>query len=60
MTHLYQKMTHLYQKMTHLLIQPVPWKIRLEMLIGMQNEILIGIKKVPCYVSFQIFKRKET
>jgi len=47
MTHLYQKMTHLYQKMTHLLIQPVPWKIRLEMVIGMPNEILIGIKKLP-------------
>ena len=28
----------------------------LEMVIGMQNEILIGIKKLLFYVSFQIFK----
>jgi len=41
-------------------IQPVPWKMRLGMVIGMQNEILIGIKKLPFYVSFQIFKWKET
>ena len=41
-------------------IQPVPWKMRLEMVIGMQNEILIGIKKLPFYKSFQIFKGKET
>ena len=32
----------------------------LEMVIGMQNEILIGIKKLLFYVSFQIFKWKET
>jgi len=31
--------------------------LRLEMVIGMQNEILIGIKKLPFYLSFQIFKR---
>jgi len=24
-------------------LQPVPWKMRLEMVIGMKNEILIGI-----------------
>jgi len=41
-------------------LQPVPWKMRLGMVIGMQNEILIGIKKLPIYVSFQIFKWKET
>jgi len=38
------------------LLQPVPWKMRLEMVIGMQNEMLIGIKKLPFYVSFQNFK----
>ena len=27
-------------------LQPVPWKMRLEMVIGMQNEILIGIMKL--------------
>ena len=27
-------------------VQPVPWKTRLEMLIGMQNENLIGIMKL--------------
>ena len=27
-------------------IQPVPWKMRLRMVIGMQNEILIGITKL--------------
>ena len=27
-------------------VQPVPWKIRLEMIIRMQNEILIGIMKL--------------
>jgi len=34
--------------------------MRLGMVIGMQNEILIGIKKLPLYVSFQNFKWKET
>jgi len=29
---------------------------RLGMVIGMQNEIGIGIKKLTLYVSFQIFK----
>jgi len=29
------------------LLQPVPWKMRHGMVIGMQNEILIGIKKPP-------------
>jgi len=28
------------------LVQPVPWKMRLEMVIGMQNEILIGVMKL--------------
>jgi len=28
-------------------LQPVLWKMRLEMVTGMQNEILIGIKKLP-------------
>jgi hypothetical protein len=41
-------------------VQPVPWKMTLEMVIGMQNEILIGIKKLLFYISFQIFKGKET
>jgi len=41
-------------------LQPVPLKMRLDMVIGMQNEILIGIKKLPFYVSFQTFKGKET
>ena len=27
-------------------VQPVPWKMRLEMVIGMKNEILIGIRKL--------------
>jgi len=27
-------------------VQPVPWKMRLEMVIGMKNEILIGIIKL--------------
>ena len=27
-------------------VQPVPWKMRLEMIIRMQNEILIGIIKL--------------
>jgi len=43
-----------------LAIRPIPWKMRLEMVIGMQNEILIGIMKLPFYVFFQIFKWKET
>ena len=30
--------------------------MRLEMVIGMQVEILNGIKKLPFYGSFQIFK----
>jgi len=34
--------------------------MRLELVIGMQIEILNGIKKLPFYVSFQIFKLKET
>jgi len=42
------------------MLQPVPWKMRLEMVIGMQNQILIGIKNLPFYVSFQIFKWNET
>jgi len=37
-------------------VQPIPWKMRLEMVIGMQIEILNGIKKLPFYGSFQIFK----
>jgi len=40
--------------------QPVPWKMRLEIVIGMQIEILNGIMKLPFYGSFQNFKRKET
>jgi len=40
-------------------LQPVPWKMRLGMVIRMQNEIPIGIKKLLCYVSFQIFKWKR-
>ena len=43
----------------HMLLQPVPWKMRLEMVVGMQNEILNGTKKLPFYVSFQIYKWKE-
>jgi len=36
---------------------PLPlWKMRLEMVIGMQIEILNGIKKLPFSGSFQIFK----
>ena len=27
-------------------VQPVSWKMRLEMVVGMQNEILIGIMKL--------------
>jgi len=42
------------------IVQPVPLKMRLGMVIGMQDEILIAIKKLPLYVSFQIFKWKET
>ena len=38
------------------MLQSVPWKMRLGMVIGKSNEIRIGIKKVPFYVSFQIFK----
>ena len=41
-----QKCTHLERLpplASHL--QPVPWKMRLEMIIGMQNEILIAIMK---------------
>jgi len=30
----------------------VPWKMRLRMVIGMQIEILNGIKKLPFYASF--------
>jgi len=30
------------------------------MVIGVQNEILVGIKKLPFNVSFQIFNSKET
>jgi len=41
-------------------LQPVPWKLRLGMVIATQNEILIGIKKLPYYGSFQNFKQKET
>jgi hypothetical protein len=37
------------------LLHPVPWKMGLEMVIGMQIEILNGIKKLPFYGSFQIF-----
>jgi len=42
------------------MVQPVPWKMKLEMVIGMQIEILNGIMKLPFYGSFQIFNRKET
>jgi len=36
-------------------IQPVPWKMRLEMvIIGTQNEILIGIMKILFSVSFHL------
>ena len=41
-------------------VQPVPWKMRLEMVIGMQIEILKGITKLQFYGSFQFFLRKET
>jgi len=41
-------------------LQPVPWKMKLEMVIGMQIEILNGIMKLPFHGSFHIFKRKET
>jgi len=51
-THKY--ISHIYIHLSQ--TQPVPWKMRLGMVIGMQNEILIGIKKLPFYVSFQIFK----
>jgi len=42
------------------LIQPVPWKVRLEMVIGMQIKILNRIMTLLFYGSFQIFKWKET
>ena len=34
--------------------------MRLDMVIEMQIEILIGIKKLPFHGSFQIFNKKET
>ena len=37
------------------LLLPVPKKMRLEMVIGMPNEIQIGIEKLSLHVSFQIF-----
>jgi len=40
-------------------VQPVPWKMRLQTVIGMQIKILNGIKKLPFYGSYQIFKWKE-
>jgi len=40
--------------------QPVPEKLRLEMVIAMQNKIQIGIKKLSSWVSFQNFEWKET
>ena len=51
---------YLTQRTANSLLQPVPWKMRLEMVIGMQIEILIGIKKLPFYGFFQIFNWKET
>ena len=48
-------------------IQRVPWKMRLEMVIGMQIEILNGhiytylngIKRLPCYGSFQFSSERR-
>mmetsp|Transcript_55628 Transcript_55628/g.90112 ORF Transcript_55628/g.90112 Transcript_55628/m.90112 type:complete len:85 (+) Transcript_55628:342-596(+) len=34
--------------------------MRFRVVMGMQNDILIGIKKQPLHVSFQIFKWKKT
>jgi len=42
------------------MVQPVPKRMRLEMVIRMQNEIQVGIKKLLFWFSFQIFKLKET
>jgi len=42
------------------LVQPVPWKLRLEMVIGMQNEILIGIMKLLFYATFHLKIEKGT
>ena len=39
-------------------VPPVPEKMRLEMVIGIQNKIQIGIKKLSLWVSFHIFKWK--
>jgi len=41
-------------------LQPVPRKMRLEMVIGMQNEILNGIMKLFFEVSFQLKNWKQT
>ena len=35
-----------------MIVQPVPWKMRHKMVIGMQIEIPNGIKKLSCYGSF--------
>jgi len=43
---------HMYEK-------PVPEKMRLEMVIAMQNKIQIGIKKISLWVSFQISNEKR-
>jgi len=36
------------------LLQPIPWKMRFEMVIGMQIEILKKIMKLLCWVSFRL------
>ena len=41
-------------------VQPVPKKMRLEMVIGMQNETQIGIRKLSFQVFLQKIKWKET
>jgi len=35
------------------MVQPVPKRMRLEMVIRMQNEIQVGIKKLLFWFSFQ-------
>jgi len=40
-------------------VQPVPWKMRLEMVIGMQIEILNGIKKLPFLALFKFSTEKS-
>jgi len=44
----------------NVLVQPVLWKMRLEMAIGMQIEIINRLMKLPFYGAFQIFKWKVT